>query len=336
MNEQKQSMEPQTLISIIVPVYNAEKFLEKCVDSIVEQTYQSLEIILVDDGSTDHSPEICDQLSRKDPRILVIHQKNAGVSAARNAGIGYARGEYLAFIDGDDYISPYMMEHLYSRIVEDHSEVAVCGYRKVDEEGYELSVATIPDAIVSGPQAIRMHYNQTAGIMMIPVDKLYHRKLFETVRFPLGKRCEDEATFYRILDLCDRVSILAEPLYFYVQHEDSFMGREYSVERLDGVEAFYDRYMFYRDHGERYQDLLQPEGKLFVWLFYDVMRQFQPNTDEERKRVNEVCKMGREMCSQCGLKWTLRERMKLLFPEIYVKARRTKDKLLQGCGQFCL
>lgn len=329
MNEQKVSMESKTLISMIVPVYNVEKYLKKCVESIVAQTYQHLEIILVDDGSTDKSTEICDQYAREDTRIMVIHQKNSGVSAARNTGIACARGEFFSFIDGDDYVSPNMIEHLYSRIVQDCSDLAVCGYKKVDEEGNELEVAAIPDAVVSGSQAIRLHYKQTAGIMMIPCDKLYHRSLFDTVQFPVGKRCEDEATFYRILDLCDRVSILSDPLYFYVQHKDSFMAREYSVERLDGVEAFYDRYLFYRDHGERYQDLLQQEGALFVWLFYDVIRHFHPTTKEEKERLNDIYRMARTMCSQSEVDWSLRERIKLRLPELYVSVRKIKDILLR-------
>ncbi len=328
MNEQKESMESKTLISVIVPVYNAEKYLKKCIDSILSQTYGDLEVILVDDGSIDKSSEICDQYAGENNRVIVIHQENKGVSAARNRGIACAKGDFFAFIDGDDYVSPNMIEHMYSRIVQDYSDLAICGYEKVDEEGHVLNVATIPDAIVSGSQAIQLHYKQTAGIMMIPVNKLYHRKLFDTVRFPVGKRCEDEATFYRILDLCERVSILSAPLYRYVQHEDSFMGGEYSVERLDGVEAFYERYLFYCDHRDQYRDLIQQEGKLFVWQFYDAIRHFHPKTESERKRVREICTMARKMCSQREVNWSIREKMKLLFPDIYVTARKIKDKLL--------
>ena len=330
MNQQNKYLENEALISIIVPVYNADRYLDKCVTSISSQTYENLEIILVDDGSSDNSPEICDWFAKKDSRILVIHQNNRGVSAARNVGIEYAKGEYLAFVDGDDYISPSMIEHLYSRVLLDQTDIAVCGYRKVDEEGRELCVASIPDAVVTGFQAIRMHYHQTAGIMMIPVNKLYNKRLFGSVRFPEGRRCEDEATFYRIMDLCERVSILADPFYSYIQHDDSFMGREYSVERLDGVEALYERYLFYLNHGDQYRELLQPEGKLFIWVFYDVIRHFHPKSDSERKRVREICTMARNMCAQRDVNWSIRERLKLLFPGIYVSARRIKDRLLSS------
>ena len=322
-------MKSKALISIIVPVYNVEEYLEKCVFSLITQTYKNLEIILIDDGSNDRSPKICDFLVKKDPRIVVIHQNNSGVSAARNTGIEASSGEFIAFIDGDDYISPYMMECLYRRIVSDQSDVAICGYRKVDEEGHELSVATIPDMIVSGPQAIRMHYQDTAGIMVLPWDKLYHRKLFNDIRFPIGKRCEDEAVFYQILDLCERASILAEPYYSYVQHEDSFMGRSYSIERLDGVEAFYERYLYYQDHRDQYQDLLEPEGKAFVWLFYDAVRHFQPTTNEEKERIQEIYRMAKTMSFQSEINWSFREKIKLRFPELYLSVRNIKDRVLQ-------
>ena len=326
MNEHNESVSPNALISVIVPVFNADKYLKQCVTSILAQEYDHLEIILIDDGSTDNSLKTCELFAKVDSRIIVIHQDNAGVSAARNAGIEHSRGEYLAFVDGDDYISPHMMECMYKRIIEDQADMAVCGYRRVDEDGHELSVATIPNTIVSGQQAIRMHYNQTDGIMMIPCDKLYSKKLFDRVRFPVGKRCEDEASFYRILDRCERVSVLAEPFYFYVQHEDSFMGKSYSVERLDGVEAVFERFFFYLASGERYMDLLQPEGKLFVWLFHDAIRNFRPKTKKDYERVQEIYKMARVMCSQRKVKWSLRERIKLRFPELYLVVRRTKDR----------
>ena len=322
----------EPLISIVVPIYNVEKYLKQCIMSIIEQTYEHLEIILIDDGSTDNSAEICDQFAYKEPRIVAIHQNNAGVSAARNTGIVRARGEYVAFVDGDDFISPHMIKGLYSRIVQDQSDIAICGYRRVDEEGHELSVISVPNAVVSGVRAIKMHYEDTGGMMPIPVNKLYQRRVLDQVQFPEGKRCEDEATFYRILDLCEKVSILSEPYYSYVQHADSFMGGNYSVQRLDGVEVSYERYLFYRNQGDRYRDLLQPEGKAFAWLFYDVIRHFHPKTNEEAERIQEIYRIAGEMYSQKEVKWTMREKLKLRYPEIYVSARIMKDRLLRSRG----
>ena len=315
------------LFTVVVPVYNVEKYLEKCISSIIGQTYSNIEIILVDDGSTDNSSAMCDRYAEEDSRVTVIHQKNTGVSAARNTGIENANGEYIAFIDGDDYISNQMMECLYNRIVSDHSDVAICGYRCVDDMGHELNIATVEDAIVSGAEALRIHYERnTHGIMAITWNKLYRRRLFEFVRFPEGKRCEDEAVFYRILDLCGKVSILSEHYYYYVQHDDSFMGGTYKAARIDGIEVSYERFLFYYEHKDRYGDLLQPEGKVFSWLFYDMLQHFDPQTDEERRRVRDVCKIARKICFQREVKWTVKEKMKLLYPKFYVTAKKVKEK----------
>ena len=323
MNEIKRDREE--LISIVVPTFNGASYLNRCVLSLLEQTYKKTEIILVDDGSTDDTSLICEQFAERDSRVVVIHQKNAGVSAARNTGISNAKGDYVALVDGDDYISPQMIEKLYKRMVKDQADVAICGYKKVNEKGYKLGEVTIPDAVVSGIQAIQMHYQSTTGIMPVPWNKLYCKKLFSHVRFPEGKRCEDEATFYLLLNMCDKVSILSEPCYYYVQHEDSFMGGKYKVARLDGVEASYDRYLFYREHSDRYQELLQPEGRAFLWLFYDAVRHFHPSTNEERVRFREIYRMARIMSSQSEANWSLRELMKLRFPELYVSVRNIKD-----------
>lgn len=320
------------LVSIIAPVYNAEKYLEKCINSILNQTYSCIEVILVDDGSQDRSGEICDRFAAEDARITVIHQINMGVSAARNIGVQKARGDYLAFIDGDDYILPQMIEKMLCRIEEDKSEMAICGFIRVDEKGKELSTVSISSALVTGPEAVSLHYKNTRGIMPIPVNKLYQKQLFDSVLFPEGKRHEDEATFYRFMDQCKRVSILSEPLYCYVQHVNSYMSGTYTVVRLDGVEASFERYRFYREKKERYKKLLQPEGKAFLWLFYDAVRHFQPETEQEKERVHEICRMAREMCDQPDVHWTLREKVKLCYPKIYMTARKLKDRLCRMNG----
>ena len=137
------------LISVIVPVYNTEKYLEKCVMSILNQTYKNLEIILIDDGSTDNSPQICDSLAEKDNRITVIHQPNGGVSSARNTGLDNTHGDYIMFVDSDDYIAPNMIEFLSENIGD--TDIAMCGYNSVDENG-NLSPqenVTVADGIIS-------------------------------------------------------------------------------------------------------------------------------------------------------------------------------------------
>ena len=327
MNDNTISEKP--IISVIVPVYNIELYLKKCVVSILEQAYGNLEIILIDDGSTDNSSCLCDLLAKNDSRITVIHQKNRGLSAARNTGIEHAHGSYIAFIDGDDYISPFMIEKLYNRIRMDCSDIAVCGFKRVSESYQELDCVSIPDLLISGQDAVRMHYQETKGIMQIVCNKLYKISLFDTVRFPVGKIHEDDFTFYRILDISKRVSILSDALYYYVQRKNSIMSAAYSIKRLDGIEASYERIRFYLSTGDKFKDLVQDEGKNFLWLFSQSKLLFHPKNQTERKRVHEINKMGREICRYRELNWMWTHKFILLTPEVYALVKKMKDRILK-------
>ena len=199
------------LISIIVPVYNTELYLEKCVDSIRNQTYSNLEIILVDDGSADHCNTIVDHFAIIDSRITAIHQENGGQSKARNTGIDRAKGEFYLFVDSDDYIDENMLEQMYKRIQRDGSDLAICGHLFVDEIGNELGVFTMHDSVQTGFQILEKAYEGTKNdylVNSIIWNKLYKKFLFEQIRFPEGKVQEDEATVYKLLGQCHKVSII--------------------------------------------------------------------------------------------------------------------------------
>ena len=238
------------LVSIIVPVYNTEQYLEKCIESIRDQSYPNLEIILVDDGSTDHSGEICDHYSIIDSRIKVVHEENGGQAKARNTGIHISLGQLFLFVDSDDYINKYMVEHMYNRIEKDRSDLAVCGHCFLDEEGNIIEIFTIRDQVRTGYQTLEMAYCGTKNDYLfnsVIWNKLYKRSRFEQIRFPEGRVQEDEATVYKLLDQCRNVSILSEPLYYYTRRSNSTMTSTYSLRRLDGVEACFERYFYYRN-----------------------------------------------------------------------------------------
>ena len=245
-------MNAETLISVIVPVYNVERYLEKCVASICAQTYKKLEIILVDDGSTDSSGTICDKLAKEDSRIVVIYQKNAGLSEARNAGLEIAKGEYLGFIDSDDYIVPQMYEKMLGRIYTDGSDMALCSFVKVDEYGNQLgSVMHLSDSVISGKDAfLRISENAKFNYgYILAWNKLYKKELFNAVRFPVGKVNEDLFTIPKILFASLSVSLVKESFCFYVQREKSIMGLRKttiagSVALLDEFEAFSETALF--------------------------------------------------------------------------------------------
>ena len=321
-------MNTEPLISVIVPVYNVEQYISKCVDSIQKQTYRNVEIILVDDGSTDRSRAVCEKKAETDGRIHVIHQKNGGPSNARNTGIDYADGDYYLFIDGDDYIAPEMVEKLYGRIKTDSSDLAMCGIARVDENGVPFEEDALQDALVTGFQALERSYGYKGWLFCsFIVNKLYHKHLFESIRFPEGKFHEDEATVYRLLDQCNQISVVSAVLYYYVNRENSTMNAEYSVRRLDGVEAIYQRYRYYREKGGKYLDFLIPDGKMFAVLFYDSKQLFTPSTYEEKKRVAEIDRMAKEICLDNFSKWSLPRKIKLLSPKTYIRLGRIKKTM---------
>ena len=317
------------LISIIVPVYNAELYLEKCIESICNQSYTNIEVILVDDGSPDHCGDMCDRFAERDSRITAVHQANGGQAKARNVGIDLSKGELLLFIDSDDYISMYMLEHLYNRIKEDQSDLAVCGYTFLDETGEELGTYVLRDSVQSGFETLEMAYGENGFLLnSIIVNKLYKRTLFNNIRFPEGRLQEDEATVYKLIDQSLKVSILSEPLYYYVEHPNSTMTSKYSVRRLDGIEACYERYFYYRRKGGTYLRFVKAEGDVFTPVFFRSKQLFKPETPEEKRRVREVNKMAREICFDNFGQWSIPRKIKLLAPDFYMWLSKMKKRIL--------
>ena len=210
----------QPLISVIVPVYGAEQSLNECVKSIAEQTYRNLEIILVDDGSPDRCPELCDWWSSKDLRIRVIHQRNTGPSAARNAGIDVARGEYLGFVDPDDRIASDMYETLLRNLLREQADVSIVGTSLVGEDG-QTYVPCETQCYLCMDSAQAFKYVNVPGYFHVAVwDKLYRRELFDDIRFP-ENLCsgEDYPVTYRVLDKARTLVYDSKPEYFYHLHE---------------------------------------------------------------------------------------------------------------------
>ena len=240
-------------ISVIIPVYGVEKYLEKCVSSVLAQTWEDLEVILVDDGSPDNCPAICDALAARDSRIRVLHQPNGGLSAARNAGLDIAGGAYIGFVDGDDYIAPDMYEKLYAALTDTGADMSVCGYRYVDEDGAPaMDLPPLPRQVMTPDEVFRqMERPFSEWRYVTAVNRLYRRELFEGLRFRVGKVHEDEFLAHHVLARCGTVAVIPDEPYFYVQHTGSIMNASVTVRRLDAVEALMERYDFYRARGLR-------------------------------------------------------------------------------------
>lgn len=227
------------LVSIIVPVYNVEKYLARCVDSLIHQTYSNIEIILVDDGSTDSSGELCDKFVLSDPRITVVHKKNGGLSDARNTGIENASGEYLMFIDSDDFIMPEMIEQLYKSSSDDN-DLVICDFDYVNEVGKIIDFRE-KNALKEGNWSKEEFWNflfSTSHCVCVCVwNKLYKKDWFSYIRFKTGKHNEDAFIIKSIIDQVSNIKYISKKLYCYTQRSDSIMGN-YSLKNLDSVEAF--------------------------------------------------------------------------------------------------
>lgn len=226
------------LISIIVPVYGVEKYLDRCIKSLVNQKNVNIEIILVDDGAVDRSPQICDTWAKKDGRIKVIHKENGGLSDARNKGLKIANGRYIAFVDSDDWIEQNLYRTLLDAINETKSDIACCKIARVQEKA-----SNFKNEILSGNYEI---YSTTEAMYELIMDrkiqqvvwnKLYKRETLENIWFEVGKYNEDEFWSYQVIGQAGQVVIVDYVGYYYLQRNSSIMGSRYSARRLDAVEA---------------------------------------------------------------------------------------------------
>ncbi|MCQ2570883.1 MAG: glycosyltransferase [Candidatus Saccharibacteria bacterium] len=240
------------LISIIVPVYRVEKYLFRCVDSLVKQTYSNLEIILVDDGSPDNSGKLCDDYAKKDNRVKVVHKKNGGLSSARNAGIDVMAGQYVLFVDSDDYIAPETVEHLYEDITKTGADISICDFIPFTDKKQSKNSYPKTQFILSGEEkfayiAPSEHYSTYGVVSTVQWNKLFKAEIFAKLRYEDGRINEDEFIVAEEFNLANKISYNLKPLYYYYQREDSII-HSFSLNRLDIVDAIDARIKFYKKH----------------------------------------------------------------------------------------
>lgn len=229
-------MTEKPLISVIVPVYKVEAYLDRCVQSIVGQTYQNLEIILIDDGSPDDCGAMCDAWAEKDSRIRVIHQKNAGGGAARNTGLAAAEGELIAFVDSDDYLQAHMYEHLYA-LLDETVDIAECVMIMTESDDADMDDGSGAQVkVVDTEQALALHIRDEM-FCQTPPNKLYRREVIADIRFPVGNLIDDEFFTYRVLGNARHLAHSSARMYAYRQQPDSAMHKPFSLKRLQGLYA---------------------------------------------------------------------------------------------------
>lgn len=271
------------LISIILPVYNTEEHIHLCINSILNQTLKNFEVIMIDDGSTDNSPAICDYYQDKDSRFFAYHKKNGGLSTARNYGIEKATGTFITFIDSDDYIDHDYLEYLYMLVTKYNTSMSLCQHRVHYMNGSVKDYGTCGDEMLSAEKCIeRMLYHDVIDTSAWA--KLYEKKLFDSIRYPEGKIFEDIATTYKLMARCEKISVGYESKYNYVFHENSIVNSKFTPKKLDLLEM---TDIMAKDVREKYPRLEKAVLRRRVYARFSTLNQMLgvKNMSAEKKEI---------------------------------------------------
>jgi len=281
-------------VSVIVPVYLVEPYLRRCADSVLAQTLTDIEVILVDDGSPDNCPAVCDEYARRDSRVRVIHQKNGGLGSARNAGLAEASGEYIAFVDGDDFIDPGMYGHMLSAIRNNQADICICGYQKVQENGKPSGPSeSFENRTMTGMQAIEYLYTGHYIYFTIACNKLFKRGLFSEIRFPEGKLFEDGYAAFRYYYASRSVVCLPGLYYFYLTRSNSITTSSLSIKNLDGLDAEVDSVDFLKEKG--CLDLLAKAQTKYFAAVIRSLKRFDLNQQDVSLKFKKINKDFRRL-----------------------------------------
>lgn len=288
------------LISVIIPVYNVENFLKYSLESIINQTYKNLEIIIVNDGSTDESKSICEKYEEKDKRIKLINQTNQGLSAARNAGLSIANGKYVGFIDSDDVVSLEFYECLYKLLKENNADISECASVQISDEDLFKgkvkfdnidSIDNIDFITADSLGALNRINNEESYIIgksVVVWNKLYKMELFNDIRFPIGKRYEDDFTTYKLFNKINKLVSTEKVLYNYVQRKNSIMHQEFSIKRLEAIDVYENYEKFFRNYNNQY--LYEKCLIKYLRILCKILDELYNSNFDEKERVEELLK----------------------------------------------
>lgn len=289
------------LISLIVPVYNSEKYLKKCIDSILNQTYSNFELILVDDGSVDKSPQICDDYARKDSRIVVIHQKNQGQAVARNKALDVCKGDYISFVDSDDYVHPQMLEVLMNTMQKSNAEIVVCDYVQGYDTNFNWNDNDIVDdfTLFDGKTFLSNCLIGKTGKNWLLWDKIYKKTVFNDIRLPEGRIYEDNATVYKLIYGANKVAYSNNVLYYYFTNSESTVNKNFSPKHLDWLLVVEEMIEFFN---------FKNEVNLLEWA--------------NRCYLNSLTDLYSKVSKYCPSEICLRKELKSKLKKLYGQERR--------------
>ena len=322
------------LISLIIPVYNIEPYVRRCLDSAIAQTYRNIEIIVVDDGSTDGSPALCDLYATKDSRLKVIHRRNGGLSAARNSGLDICRCEYISFVDGDDCVRADYAQRLYAASAAQDALMSAGGYDSFETDAAPADSALFPSQSSCVPGLAAETANARGDIRFVTAwGKLFHRSLWKTMRFPEGKLHEDEFTTYRAIYASGKVAFVDIPLYHYFQRAGSIMGARFNVRRLDVLDALDEKLNFYKAYNEK--ELCAATVTMYVSKFLSLrslVRHYRVTTADARLHIQAKLEKELLTCPDISVAGKAQLTLCLFFPlydRVCSKAYRTIALILK-------
>lgn len=274
-------MENSDLISVIVPVYNVEEYLKKCLESILKQTYSNLEIILIDDGSEDRCGEICEEYKKKDNRIKVIHKANEGLSEARNTGIMNATGQYITFVDSDDYIDNCYVELLYNILISYSADISIVSHRILYKK--RCIDKSTNEEFCADPKLILEKILYDDGIDISAWGKLYKSELFNNIKFPKGRLYEDSATTYKLIDISNKIAVSSKAVYNYVMRKDSISKNKFSEKKLDLITSTKEMTDFIIN---KYPELTSACNRRLMYAYLSTLTQLA-QCKERNKRIEK-------------------------------------------------
>ena len=302
-------------ISVIVPVYNVEDYISKCLESIISQTYTNLEIIIVNDGSTDKSDEICSYYANKDDRIILIHQNNQGLSMARNNALDIASGDYIGFVDSDDWIASDMFSTLYDNAIKYDADISMCNFYYVSALGELSPYSSENEAIkvLEGDYKIAHNIRLSNNVVW---NRIYKRYLFDDVRFPPGKAFEDIFVMHILVDRANKVVLSPECKYYYLRRKSGITLNTFNLSQMGNLEAFIERHKYI---SKKYPALEKTCRKhIFLSLLWLMRKAYRDNKIEiHKKALNEY--IGAVKCygiSDCRLSTEEKNLLTLLFTDI--------------------
>ena len=313
------------LITIIVPVHNAKKYLRDCIESILSQTYHNLEIILIDDGSTDGSEKFVDDYAKSDKRIKVIHQKNMGLSSARNTGLKHATGKYITFVDSDDRIEPNMIENLFNALIDSQADIAICSFKEIYPNGKTKGFShNYPKQVFTTEQALA-NMLQENGFMVSTTMKLFPTNYFKNTKFPTNRLHEDVGTTYKLIIKADKIVFIPNEYYIYVHHDNSIINQTFNERKFDLIEL---TDQMCDDIDQHYPNLKDVTNERRMRARFSVLRQI-PLNHPKTKEIVDYLKTHQEFITdnkKASKTDKLALKLALTSPRLFQTAYKLKSK----------